>query len=121
MPETTPLLSSPDGSSYYFLNNDGGVKRDADGGATVEGIPDGANAAEFEPKKLGPKRQVVTQPERAEEPGFLSKLFTMTKREPKKAPSMLKQRKAPIKVEPKVFFANERTFLAWMHISIILA
>jgi len=34
---------------------------------------------------------------------------------------MLKQRKAPIKVEPKVFFANERTFLAWMHISIILA
>ena len=34
---------------------------------------------------------------------------------------MVKQRKAPIKVEPKVFFANERTFLAWMHISIILA
>jgi uncharacterized membrane protein YidH (DUF202 family) len=35
--------------------------------------------------------------------------------------SMVKQRKAPIKVEPKVFFANERTFLAWTHISIILA
>ena len=34
---------------------------------------------------------------------------------------MVKQRKAPIKVEPKVFFANERTFLAWMHVSIILA
>ena len=34
---------------------------------------------------------------------------------------MVKPRKAPIKVEPKVFFANERTFLAWMHISIILA
>ena len=34
---------------------------------------------------------------------------------------MVKQRKAPIKVEPKVFFANERTFLAWMHISILLA
>ena len=33
----------------------------------------------------------------------------------------MKQRKAPIKVEPKVFFANERTFLAWLHISIILA
>ena len=33
----------------------------------------------------------------------------------------MKQRKAPIKIEPKVFFANERTFLAWMHISIILA
>jgi uncharacterized membrane protein YidH (DUF202 family) len=34
---------------------------------------------------------------------------------------MIKPRKAPIKVEPKVFFANERTFLAWMHISILLA
>jgi uncharacterized membrane protein YidH (DUF202 family) len=33
----------------------------------------------------------------------------------------VRQRKAPIKIEPKVFFANERTFLAWMHISIILA
>ena len=27
--------------------------------------------------------------------------------------SMVKPRKAPIKVVPKVFFANERTFLAW--------
>jgi uncharacterized membrane protein YidH (DUF202 family) len=42
-----------------------------------------------------------------------------TKKEDAKA--AIKPRKAPIKVEPKVFFANERTFLAWMHISIILA
>jgi len=27
----------------------------------------------------------------------------------------------PIKVEPKVYFANERTFLAWLHTSVILA
>ncbi len=33
----------------------------------------------------------------------------------------MKLRKAPIKIEPKVFFANERTFLAWMHLSVILA
>ena len=26
-----------------------------------------------------------------------------------------------IKVEPKVFFANERTFIAWLHVSTILA
>jgi uncharacterized membrane protein YidH (DUF202 family) len=32
-----------------------------------------------------------------------------------------KTRKAPIKIEPKVFFSNERTFIAWMHVSIILA
>jgi hypothetical protein len=30
-------------------------------------------------------------------------------------------RKAPVKIDPKVFFANERTFLAWMHVSVILA
>ncbi|GMH92256.1 hypothetical protein TL16_g12293, partial [Triparma laevis f. inornata] len=27
----------------------------------------------------------------------------------------------PIKVEPKVFFANERTFLAWLHTAVTLA
>jgi uncharacterized membrane protein YidH (DUF202 family) len=30
-------------------------------------------------------------------------------------------RKIPIKIEPKVFFANERTFLAWLHMSVTLA
>lgn len=29
-------------------------------------------------------------------------------------------RKVPMKVEPKVFFANERTFLSWLHISVTL-
>lgn len=33
----------------------------------------------------------------------------------------VKPRKLPIKVEPKVFFANERTFLAWLHMSVTLA
>ena len=35
--------------------------------------------------------------------------------------SSAKPRKVPVKVEPKVFFANERTFLAWMHMSVTLA
>jgi len=35
--------------------------------------------------------------------------------------AMQKPRKMPIKVEPKVFFANERTFLAWLHMSVTLA
>ena len=30
-------------------------------------------------------------------------------------------RKVPVKVEPKVFFANERTYLSWLHMSVILA
>ncbi len=28
-------------------------------------------------------------------------------------------RKRPVKVEPKTFFANERTFLSWMHMSVL--
>ena len=34
---------------------------------------------------------------------------------------ILRQRQGAIKVEPKVFFANERTFLAWLHCSVLLA
>ena len=34
---------------------------------------------------------------------------------------MNKLRVVPVKVEPKVYFANERTFLDWMHMSVLLA
>ena len=37
------------------------------------------------------------------------------------AERLQKMRKVPIKIEPKVFFANERTFLAWLHMSVTLA
>jgi len=66
---------------------------------------------------------------RDQKSGLFGKLFGMSngsagdngKKEKEAATKAIKPRKAPIKVEPKVFFANERTFLAWMHISIILA
>mmetsp|Transcript_938 Transcript_938/g.1671 ORF Transcript_938/g.1671 Transcript_938/m.1671 type:complete len:131 (+) Transcript_938:37-429(+) len=32
-----------------------------------------------------------------------------------------KRRAVPTKVEPKTYFANERTFLAWLHMSVTLA
>ena len=35
--------------------------------------------------------------------------------------NILHTRKVPVKVEPKVFFANERTFLAWLHMAMTLA
>ncbi|KAL3796169.1 hypothetical protein HJC23_000672 [Cyclotella cryptica] len=36
--------------------------------------------------------------------------------------TMVMNRTSPsVKVDPKVFFANERTFLAWLHVSVILA
>ena len=66
----------------------------------------------------------ITQPPswQAETQSFVSRFFGSWKKTDETDPSiMVKPRKAPIKVEPKVFFANERTFLAWMHVSIILA
>ena len=73
------------------------------------------------PKQPPPKNE--PQPKK---PGIFEFFSGSMKKSPKydhsiPSTSLLKQRKAPIKVEPKVFFANERTFLAWMHISIILA
>jgi uncharacterized membrane protein YidH (DUF202 family) len=64
---------------------------------------------------------------RVSEPvGFFAKLFGGMGRSHKKdlivaEVRTVKPRKAPIKIEPKVFFSNERTFLAWMHVSVILA
>ncbi len=57
--------------------------------------------------------------------GFWKKIFG--RKEPESSRpygevgTLMKERKAPVKVEPKVFFANERTFLAWLHVSVILA
>eukprot|EP00304_Pavlova_gyrans_P002559 CAMPEP_0206047332 /NCGR_PEP_ID=MMETSP1466-20131121/20950_1 /ASSEMBLY_ACC=CAM_ASM_001126 /TAXON_ID=44452 /ORGANISM="Pavlova gyrans, Strain CCMP608" /LENGTH=383 /DNA_ID=CAMNT_0053422343 /DNA_START=11 /DNA_END=1162 /DNA_ORIENTATION=+ len=53
--------------------------------------------------------------------GFWRKMLARSHRQPsaamgKKAPSL-----TPVKIEPKVFFANERTFLHWMHMCVTLA
>jgi len=54
--------------------------------------------------------------------GFWSRLFGKKKNKKYgEVGTLMKLRKAPVKIEPKVFFANERTFLAWMHLSVILA
>lgn len=37
-----------------------------------------------------------------------------------KAPS-IKDRKVPTKIEPKVFFSNERTFLSWLNMAVTLS
>lgn len=49
-------------------------------------------------------------------PGFLDRLKFWTDKEPSGKP-----RKIPVKVEPKVFFANERTFLAWLNMAVTLS
>lgn len=130
--ESTPLL--PNNNTYYFKNserNGGGGSyesvSDGDAGQVVETLPPGSNEEDFAPRALG----TLAKKEKkiSESPGFFSKLFGSKKKDNalavvKRSSStarMVKPRAAPIKIEPKVFFANERTFLAWMHISVILA
>lgn len=45
----------------------------------------------------------------------------MSRRMSRQLTPVMKTNKAAIKVEPKVFFASERTFLAWLHTSVLLA
>jgi hypothetical protein len=174
--ESAPLLgrngSNAGSNTYYFQNStrtsvsQSDVVRDQDGGLTVEQLPPGADAGDFEPRNIGAVTKVrdngskrseldsftsflprksqyfsqfliaiclqiyrlfLQQEKKLREPGFFGKIFggnsspNNSKLDSQKETKMVKPRKAPIKVEPKVFFANERTFLAWMHISILLA
>ncbi len=60
--------------------------------------------------------QTITEPAKN---SWFSSLFS--KSGYSRIDNIQKPRKVPIKVEPKVFFANERTFLAWLHMSLTLA
>mmetsp|Transcript_3665 Transcript_3665/g.4950 ORF Transcript_3665/g.4950 Transcript_3665/m.4950 type:complete len:239 (-) Transcript_3665:302-1018(-) len=128
-------------SSYYFLdrNNSGGDGRSVEGGggstkggvthSVIDTVPEGAASEDFDSRPVmhgpgsiqGSKAQQSAKPE---QPGFFQQLFGK-KAAPFQSTSVVGTvtgpRKAPIKVEPKVFFSNERTFLAWLHVSVILA
>lgn len=137
--EATPLLpsnaSGSESSKYYFLKDEshrGGTSdavRDGDGGPVHESLPNGATPEEFAPRVIGSpvgktrkKNGSSALSSAPATPGFFTNLFGGLPA-PKRAEAgtLIKPRKAPVKVEPKVFFANERTFLAWMHLSVMLA
>lgn len=64
--ENAPLLGpGGDSQNYYFLNPQkyGSHSRDGDEGATVEDLPQGATAEDFEPRILGTPIQVRIQKE----------------------------------------------------------
>lgn len=148
--ESSPLLSpKSQQSKYYFLNKQdesyqGGTTsavKDGDGVAVVEGAPRGSNEDEFAPRMVVHKKH-PSQVTREHYNGnttsatskdvvgnFFSNFFGTKNTTPSsnsvrkygEIGTISKPRKAPVKIEPKVFFANERTFLAWLHVSIILA
>lgn len=136
-------------SRYYFLNNRERESYISDNyGPVYEGIPKGADADEFAPRQLDPGRRSPPGGGRSDEPqsrqgaagggGAAGRIRAALFEKLKKGGgggsgkaggthahgevgTLLKLRKVPVKVEPKVIFANERTLLAWMHLSVILA
>lgn len=67
-------------------------------------------------------QNAVTSASSASPPSFWRRtlnMFSIGNRDRQIAPVHV--RKVPVKVEPKVFFANERTFLAWIHMSLTMA
>ena len=64
---------------------------------------------------------VVHVPESSEASSWWNRFFKRPDNAYQVLENQPKPRKVPVKVEPKVFFANERTFLAWLHMSVTLA
>lgn len=71
----------------------------------------------------GPGVEIATvEPSQSNRPGWFRAIFRRSSHAYQPIPdSRVKPRKVPIKVEPKVFFANERTFLSWLRMSVVLA
>mmetsp|Transcript_24445 Transcript_24445/g.58108 ORF Transcript_24445/g.58108 Transcript_24445/m.58108 type:complete len:223 (+) Transcript_24445:94-762(+) len=135
--ESSPLLpagvvppsNSPgDGPTVaYFLDRQDFSVRSGDSAAAdpreIEVLPEGSTADEFLPRPVAGPRSVAKS---AKSTGAWFNFFSKkpnafsASADPTSA-MIMKTRSVPVKVDPKVFFANERTFLAWLHVSIILA
>ena len=148
--ESTPLISrgvtppsdaSGDGATgfhpYFLERRDSHVSHDNTNVSPnraeeeIETIPEGASVDDFNPRPVGATTSFATSSSsgrRKKKKGWLSFFKNVNKKSHAFAPtstagidSHAYPRSAPVKIDPKVFFANERTFLAWMHVSVILA
>jgi hypothetical protein len=142
-----PSLSSSPTPTAYFL--DGVHRRNPSSASAVSGqlsetvnpLPQGAERDEFAPRPLSKDGRVVSRGgvrhmKASSIGGDLLNYLTLKGRpnEGPLAPSaedkaaetgglgtLLIPRKVPVKVEPKVHMANERTFLTWLHLVVMLA
>lgn len=91
----------------------------------IETIPDGSTTDQFSARRMTATGRMENLSPTKKSNG----LFGFFKKVSKKSnafaanviDSSILPRSAPVKIDPKVFFANERTFLAWLHVSVLLA
>lgn len=115
--ESTPLINTAASPKpYYFLAG----RRDSTDGESLERLPVGSTEEEFASRPVL-SHHSTSKRDASRNQGFLAKLFGKRNKRIRSPSQSIKSNKAAIKVEPKVFFSNERTFLAWLHTSVLLA
>lgn len=96
----------------------------------IETIPDGSTTDQFSARPMTVTGRMENLTATKKSNGLLSFFRNVSRKSNAFAAasntgiidsSAILPRSAPVKVDPKVFFANERTFLAWLHVSVILA
>lgn len=133
--EKTPLIPSSSGGeqTVYFLERRESI-RDAtpvnmaqQDNEEIETLPDGSTTDQFSARPMtATGRADVINPSSKKPKGWFSFFRNVSRKSnafaaTSGASSGILPRSAPVKIDPKVFFANERTFLAWLHVSVILA
>jgi len=123
-----PSDASGDKPTVYFLERQKSeaIAKDA---VEIETVPEGSTVEEFSPRPVSVTRGTSSSRQAASSrPGWFDFFSNIGKKSNAFAATGggasgldAFPRKAPVKIDPKVFFANERTFLAWMHVSVILA
>ncbi len=87
--------------------------------AEVNNRPTGARLEEFYSRPvINSTASLPTDKSKSDIDAYVQRQKELVERSTVKDPpvgSLLLNRKVPMKVEPKVFFAAERTFLLWMH------
>ncbi|KAL3791009.1 hypothetical protein HJC23_002998 [Cyclotella cryptica] len=139
--ERTPLVApSPSGGdqpTVYFLERRDSklassvvessvIQSNLADAEEIETLPEGSLASNFDPRPVTSAGVARANSLKKGEAGAKSGWFNFFGNVGKKVNmgetgSMALPRSVPVKVDPKVFFANERTFLAWLHVSVILA
>ena len=135
--EKTPLVVPPSNvtgeqPTVYFLERRDSMpintsQADAE---EFETIPDGSVADQFSARRMTATGRMENLTPTKKSNGLFSFFKNVSKKSNAFAatPSatnvidpVILPRSAPVKIDPKVFFANERTFLAWLHVSVLLA
>lgn len=139
--ERTPLIppsnAAGDQPTVYFLERrdskltssvvESTAQADAE---EIETLPEGSVASNFDPRPItaagiARANSIRTNGSASKKGGWFGNFFGNVQQKVgvpgEDIGSMAINRKVPVKIDPKVFFANERTFLAWLHVSVILA